>query len=105
MAHLAPEGPVYQAGTLSGNPLAMRAGLAMLTAMKDDNSVFTSLNDKTAYLHEGIQKVLTKKGIAHQINRFGSMISVHFCDAPVVDFASSAKGNNDAFKNYFHDVG
>ena len=102
MSHLAPEGPVYQAGTLSGNPLAMSAGLAMLTALNNEPEVFKSLADKTAYLHKGIAEVLTKKGVAHQINRFGSMISVHFTDAPVVDFASAAKGNYDTFKKYFH---
>ncbi|TKD60498.1 glutamate-1-semialdehyde 2,1-aminomutase [Flavobacterium sp. ASW18X] len=102
MAHLAPEGPVYQAGTLSGNPLAMSAGLAMLTEIDEKPEVFTSLADKTEYLHKGIESVMTKRGITHQINRFGSMISVHFCDQPVTDFASSALGNNDRFKAYFH---
>lgn len=102
MAHLAPEGPVYQAGTLSGNPLAMSAGLAMLTEIDEKPEVFTSLAAKTEYLHKGIESVLTKRGITHQINRFGSMISVHFCDQPVTDFASSALGNNDRFKAYFH---
>lgn len=102
MAHLAPEGPVYQAGTLSGNPLAMSAGLAMLTEIDNNPEVFESLEKKTEHLHKGIAEVLTERGITHQINRFGSMISVHFCDEPVVDFASSAKGNNDTFKKYFH---
>ena len=102
MAHLAPEGPVYQAGTLSGNPLAMSAGLAMLTELNNKPEVFSSLAEKTAFLHKGIAEVLNEKGIAHQINRFGSMISVHFCENPVIDFASSAKGNNDTFKTYFH---
>ena len=102
MAHLAPEGPVYQAGTLSGNPLAMSAGLARLTAIDQNPKVFESLAKKTTFLHEGIAEILKEKGVAHQINRFGSMISVHFCEDPVVDLGSSAKGNNDAFKNYFH---
>ena len=102
MAHLAPEGPVYQAGTLSGNPLAMSAGLAMLTEIDQKPEVFDSLAKKTEYLHKGIEEVLTEKGVTHQINRFGSMISVHFCEEPVVDFASSAKGNNETFKTYFH---
>ena len=102
MSHLAPEGPVYQAGTLSGNPLAMSAGLAMLTELNNNPEVFRSLSDKTAYLHKGLEDVLSKNGIPHQINRFGSMISVHFTDEPVVDFASSTKGNNDTFKKYFH---
>ena len=102
MNHLAPEGPVYQAGTLSGNPLAMSAGLAMLTELNNNPTVFQSLADKTEYLHKGIGGVLTEKGVAHHINRYGSMISVHFTDEPVSDFASSVKGNNDTFKEYFH---
>ncbi|TVZ15409.1 glutamate-1-semialdehyde 2,1-aminomutase [Maribacter sp. MAR_2009_72] len=102
MDYLAPDGPVYQAGTLSGNPLAMSAGLAMLTALNDNPEVFKSLEEKAAYLHKGIAEVLTNKGVDHQINRFGSMISVHFTDEPVVDFSSSAKGNNETFKKYFH---
>ena len=102
MAHLAPEGPVYQAGTLSGNPLAMSAGLAMLTELDNKPETFTSLEEKTAFLHQGIEEVLTEKGVTHQINRFGSMISVHFCEEAVTDFTSAAKGNNDTFKTYFH---
>lgn len=102
MKHLAPDGPVYQAGTLSGNPLAMSAGLAMLTELNNRPEIFESLAKKTAFLHEGIAGVLEKKEVPHQINRFGSMISVHFTDEPVVDFESSAKGNNDRFNAYFH---
>ncbi|PKA97431.1 glutamate-1-semialdehyde 2,1-aminomutase [Flavobacteriaceae bacterium MAR_2009_75] len=102
MSHLAPEGPVYQAGTLSGNPLAMAAGLAMLTELNGTPEVFESLEKKTAYLHEGFDTVLKEKGLPYQINRFGSMISVHFTEDPVVDFETSAKGNNDTFKKYFH---
>ena len=102
MNHLAPEGLVYQAGTLSGNPLAMSAGLAMLTALNDNPQVFKSLEEKTAYLHRGFEEVMSKSDIPFQINRFGSMISLHFNENPVVDFESSAKGNIDRFKKYFH---
>ncbi len=102
MNHLAPDGPVYQAGTLSGNPLAMSAGLAMLTELNNYPQVFDSLSKKTEYLHKGLDEVLSRKGLDYQINRYGSMISVHFTDEPVIDFASSAKGNNDRFKKYFH---
>ncbi|NHF61428.1 glutamate-1-semialdehyde 2,1-aminomutase [Flavobacteriaceae bacterium TP-CH-4] len=102
MAHLAPEGPVYQAGTLSGNPLAMGAGLAMLTELNERPEIFESLEEKTIHLHEGFDNALKKKGLPYQINRFGSMLSVHFTDTPVVDFATSAKGNNATFKRYFH---
>tara|TARA_B100000925_G_scaffold281482_1_gene253310 strand:+ start:137 stop:1423 length:1287 start_codon:yes stop_codon:yes gene_type:complete len=99
---LAPVGPVYQAGTLSGNPLAMAAGLAMLNALNDQTEVFDRLADKTAYLHQGMESILAKTRIDYQINRIGSMISLHFTDSPVKDFASAAKGDNQTFKKYFH---
>jgi glutamate-1-semialdehyde 2,1-aminomutase len=102
MNHLAPLGPVYQAGTLSGNPLAMAAGLAMLTELNTDADVFKRLAEKTAYLHKGISKVLTENNIVHTINRVGSMISVHFDETPVVNFETAAKGNNTIFKAFFH---
>ncbi|MBT8282299.1 MAG: aminotransferase class III-fold pyridoxal phosphate-dependent enzyme, partial [Muriicola sp.] len=90
------------AGTLSGNPLAMSAGLAMLTALNENPEVFDSLAAKTEYLHQGIERVLSDNGITHQINRFGSMLSVHFTEEPVKDFEGAIKGNNDSFKKYFH---
>ena len=102
MDYLAPVGPVYQAGTLSGNPLAMAAGLAMLTALDSDAGIFKRLAEKTEYLHQGIHKVLLEQEIAHTINRVGSMISVHFHSDPVTDFDSAAKGNNETFKKFFH---
>ena len=102
MKQLAPLGPVYQAGTLSGNPLAMAAGYAMLDFLNTHPDVYTSLDSKTETLHLGMQELLDKKGIPYQINRFGSMLSLHFTDQEVVDFDSSAKGNNPHFKNYFH---
>ncbi|MGB0527476.1 MAG: glutamate-1-semialdehyde 2,1-aminomutase [Flavobacteriaceae bacterium] len=102
MSYLAPEGPVYQAGTLSGNPLAMNAGLAMLTALNENSNVFKSLEEKTALLAKGIAEVLTEKGVVHTINRLGSMMSVHFSEEPVVDFDSASRANNDTFKKYFH---
>ena len=102
MSHLAPEGPVYQAGTLSGNPLAMAAGFAMLTALKEDAAIFDRLATKTKYLHEGLKSVLVKENIPHKINRVGSMISLHFTDKEVFDFETAVKGNNQHFNNYFH---
>tara|TARA_B100000963_G_scaffold71143_1_gene59323 strand:- start:21267 stop:22514 length:1248 start_codon:yes stop_codon:yes gene_type:complete len=102
MKHLAPEGPVYQAGTLSGNPLAMEAGFAMLTYLDNNPDVFESLEKKTEMLHQGMETVLDKKGIHYQINRYGSMLSLHFTQKPVVDFESAALGNNENFKKYFH---
>jgi len=102
MNYLAPLGPVYQAGTLSGNPLAMAAGLAMLKALNEDEAVFQRLSEKTIYLEKGIQKALLTNGIDFTINRIGSMISVHFDAEPVVDFQSAAKGDNETFKKFFH---
>ena len=102
MKHMAPEGPVYQAGTLSGNPLAMEAGFAMLTYLDNNPDVFESLEKKTEMLHQGMETALDKKGIQYQINRYGSMLSVHFTQKPVVDFETAALGNNENFKKYFH---
>lgn len=102
MNYLAPIGPVYQAGTLSGNPLAMAAGLAMLQALDEDQAIYQRLEEKTAYLEKGIHKVFSETTIAYTINRVGSMISVHFDAAPVTDFQSAAKGDNATFKKFFH---
>jgi glutamate-1-semialdehyde 2,1-aminomutase len=102
MNYLAPLGPVYQAGTLSGNPLAMAAGLAMLTELNNDKEIYKRLADKTAYLHKGIAEVLEKHQILHTINRVGSMISIHFSENEVVNFESAAEGNNERFKTFFH---
>ncbi len=103
MDYLAPVGPVYQAGTLSGNPLAMAAGYAMLKELHDNPSIFESIDKKTEYLHEGMARVIESHKVAHTINRVGSMISVHFSEEPVTDFASSAKAaSNGVFNKFFH---
>lgn len=102
MNYLAPIGPVYQAGTLSGNPLAMAAGLTMLKQLNNHGSIFTSINKKTEYLHKGLEKVLSEENVKFTINRVGSMISVHFSGKPVTDFSSAAEANNETFKTFFH---
>jgi glutamate-1-semialdehyde 2,1-aminomutase len=102
MDYLAPVGPVYQAGTLSGNPLAMAAGLEMLKALNRDNEIFKRLDEKTAYLEKGIREKLDAENIEYTINRTGSMISVHFSNTPVTDFLSASSGDNDTFKKFFH---
>ena len=102
MNHLAPLGNVYQAGTLSGNPLAMAAGLTMLTAINTDDHLMQRLADKTEYLHKGCKVALDRHNITHTINRVGSMISIHFAETEVVDFETAAQGNNDTFKRFFH---
>ena len=102
MQFLAPEGPVYQAGTLSGNPIAMAAGYAMLKELDTNQDIFNRLDEKTKCLEEGFRGILKKKNIPFQINRLGSMFSLHFTKEPVIDFKSSAKGNNNFFNRYFH---
>jgi glutamate-1-semialdehyde 2,1-aminomutase len=102
MEKIAPLGNVYQAGTLSGNPIAMIAGYTMLKELNTKRHIYTELEEKTAYLHEGLQKVLLASGTPFVINRLGSMISVHFSAAPVTDFATAAAANNELFKKYFH---
>lgn len=102
MSFLAPEGPVYQAGTLSGNPVAMSAGLAMLQCLEDEPIVYKKLADKTNYLTDAFRRILEPSGLPHTINKTGSMMSVHFTDSEVVDFPSAAKGDNALFKAFFH---
>jgi glutamate-1-semialdehyde 2,1-aminomutase len=102
MEKIAPLGNVYQAGTLSGNPLAMIAGYTTLKILQGNPSIYTELDQKTAYLHDGLEKAAIATGIPHVINRLGSMISLHFSDHPVTDFASAASANNDLFKLFFH---
>lgn len=102
MDELAPVGPVYQAGTLSGNPLAMAAGLAMLESIDKEEGLYRRLEDKTAYLEKRIREVLRKNKIKHTLNRVGSMISVFFSEEKVEDFESAAKGDTPEFKAFFH---
>ena len=101
---LSPLGPVYQAGTLSGNPLAMAAGYQMLLELNSDKEIFTRLEEKTAYLERGIHKVLSENNIEFTINRVGSMISVHFDKNEVYDFETAKKGDNERFKKFFHEL-
>jgi glutamate-1-semialdehyde 2,1-aminomutase len=101
---LSPLGPVYQAGTLSGNPLAMAAGYQMLLELNSDKEIFKRLEEKTAYLENGIHKVLSENNIEFTINRVGSMISVHFDKNEVYDFETAKNGDNERFKKFFHEL-
>ncbi len=100
--YLAPNGPVYQAGTLSGNPLAMVSGLQTLSYLHNHPEVYKNIDESTAKLHQEIESILLKKDRPFQINRLGSMISVHFCENPVTNFETATSGNNDTFKAFFH---
>ena len=102
MNFLAPDGPVYQAGTLSGNPIAMSAGYAMLKHLSLNKNIYESLEKKTSYLKKGMEEVMQLTNLPFQINCLGSMISLHFTEDPVIDFLSAQKGDNILFKNYFH---
>jgi glutamate-1-semialdehyde 2,1-aminomutase len=102
MNYLAPDGPVYQAGTLSGNPIAMSAGFAMLNFLNNNKNIYQSLENKTAQLRKGMEEMLSSSGLPFHINSIGSMISLHFTDSPVLDFESAKLGDNSHFRKYFH---
>ena len=102
MQLIAPLGNVYQAGTLSGNPIAMIAGYTLLKELKNNPSIYRELEEKTLYLRDGLDKVLKVWGQPYQINQLGSMISIHFSEHPVTDFASASAANNARFPAFFH---
>ncbi|KUI02613.1 glutamate-1-semialdehyde aminotransferase [Mycolicibacterium acapulense] len=100
MERLAPLGPVYQAGTLSGNPVAMAAGLATLRAA--DDSVYATLDANADRLTALLEQALTEAGVAHTVSRAGNMFSVFFADQPVTDFASARASETWRFPAFFH---
>ena len=102
MSFLAPKGGVYQAGTLSGNPLAMIAGYQTLKILDEDPNIYKRLEKKTKRLEEQLRDISKINKVKHQINRIGSMLSIHFTNTPVVNFTTSKKGDNILFKKYFH---
>lgn len=102
MDYLAPIGPVYQAGTLSGNPLAMAAGFAMLEHINADKELYSRLEQKTSYLAKGIAQVLDKYNIDYSINQVGSMMSVFFTKDKVENFDQATLADNQLFKDFFH---
>lgn len=102
MEHIAPLGNVYQAGTLSGNPIAMIAGYTTLKLLKDNPVIYEQLDGRTRQLEEGLLRVATAQGVPVVVNRCGSMISLHFTASPVVDFATAAGADNTRFNHFFH---
>ena len=101
MEHLAPCGPVYQAGTLSGNPVAMAAGLATLQILRDNRDVYEMLDRRTFHLCSEMLTLFEAKGLPVQINRAGSMFTVFFAPEAVVDFASAALSDTEMFARYY----
>lgn len=102
MSHIAPLGNVYQAGTLSGNPLAMAAGYTLLKKLQESPQVYANLDRKASYLKAGFEKVFASRGVAAQVNQLGSMISIFFNEKPVKDFAASAQSDHAFFSRFFH---
>jgi glutamate-1-semialdehyde 2,1-aminomutase len=102
MEMVAPLGGVYQAGTLSGNPIAMIAGKTLLEELKSYPNIYHELDQKTRYLKDGLEKALKAWGKPFVINQLGSMISVHFSANPINNFNDAAQANNELFKKYFH---
>lgn len=99
---VSPQGPVYQAGTLSGNPIAMAAGYAMLTQLNENPKIYKKIDETTAQIVEGIREINASLGINFTINHIGSMYSLFFTDTPVVDFESAKTSNTQMFGRYFH---
>lgn len=101
---VSPVGPVYQAGTLSGNPLAMAAGYALLSELQENPLHYDELEEKTTYLFAGLKEVFADHGIPTQINRVGSMMSAFFTEEEVVDFDTANTTNQELFKVFFHEM-
>lgn len=101
---VSPVGPVYQAGTLSGNPLAMAAGYALLSELQENPLHYDELEEKTTYLYSGLRDVFADYEIPTQINRVGSMMSAFFTDENVVDFETANTTNQELFKVFFHEM-
>lgn len=102
MDYVSPAGPVYQAGTLSGNPISMAAGLTMLKKLHDNPSVYKELEEKGKVLRAGFEKALMELNLDYTINSVGSMTTLFFTNVQVKDFDDALTCNLDMFKKYFH---
>jgi len=104
MEKIAPSGPVYQAGTLSGNPLAMAAGYAALKHIKDNPDIYKELEEKSSYLEKGFKENLKSVGKNYAMNRVGSMMCMFFTEQPVDDFKSAVSSDTALYGKYFHEM-
>jgi glutamate-1-semialdehyde 2,1-aminomutase len=103
MEMVAPSGPVYQAGTLAGNPLAMTAGIETITILKE-SSVYQELEKKSSLLEKGIIKAANKAGVDIQLPRIGSMFTIFFAKAPVTDYETAARADTTLYARFFHQM-
>ena len=104
MDMVAPVGPVYQAGTLSGNPIAMGCGYTLLKELNENQRIYSHLDENTAYFEKELRRVFDNKNLRYTINRVGSMISFHFDVDEVNNFDDACNANADLFKSLFHGV-
>ena len=104
MDMVAPVGPVYQAGTLSGNPIAMGCGYTLLKELNENPNIYSQLEKNTAYFEKELRRVFDSKNLNYTINRVGSMISFHFDIEAVNNFDDACNANADLFKALFHGV-
>ncbi|HEY9746352.1 MAG TPA: glutamate-1-semialdehyde 2,1-aminomutase, partial [Oculatellaceae cyanobacterium] len=100
MACVAPEGPMYQAGTLSGNPLAMAAGIETLKLLKTPDT-YETLSDKTARLGEGLREICARKGVPCHVTQVGSMTTLFFTEGPIQNYQDVCKFDRDRFNRFF----
>ena len=100
MDHLAPDGPVYQAGTLSGNPVAMAAGLAQLSELEKQNG-YQRLEEIGQRFEDGVRGIIRDKGLPYRFNRAGSMWCLYFGDAEIINVDSVQQGDFEAFRKFF----
>ncbi len=104
MDFVAPAGPVYQAGTLSGNPIAMAAGMAMLQYLKNNPQVYTQLEEATTHMVDGMKQNLEQLGLNYTINHVGSMFTLFFTDQQVHDFETAKTSDTAMFGRYFNEM-
>lgn len=104
MGHLSPDGAVYQAGTLSGNPVAMSAGLVNLKKLKSNPEIYEQLNAKAVKLVTGLKEVATKNNIALQVDTRGSMFGFFFCEEVPTNFKEVGKCDFDRFAKFHHEM-
>ena len=99
MNQIAPAGPIYQAGTLSGNPIAVTSGLATLSILQRDPTVFKQVEDTTIAICEGFERLAAQYNVSVVVQRVGSMFTIFFIDKPVKNFDDAASCNEEQFKN------